>query len=410
VIITSAYATIKDKLLKFGAAGVLIVLLYGQWLPTIIHLSNSIKSFWIQPPTSDFLVSYFSDYFGNSHLLVMACSTIILGLLIHVFFVQKDISAKAITEEQTHSFALVFLFISILVTCFVPYIRSLLVVPMIISRYTIVILPSILILIALGLHLISSNLLRTFFIGVIVFLSFLNLFVEKKYYKSISKEQFKEQTAYVIANNIFDYPVYSDKSWYFNYYFNKQNKNVNNVIDIETLVKSHNDSTKTNGFWVLDAHGGNPFKDKATQDLIASQYSCIKENYLWGTWAKFYIKNNNMPLNLSQCTGGVSIGNHATALWVNSSLTTKPFYLHKGKHKVEVYCTGSKAANVFAHVNVLWNNHKIGDFYTNEQLKDYYIDFNCNKNEEGILSISFDNDLFLNGEDRSFFIKFLDIK
>ena len=156
----------------------LVLLIYLPWLPYLLKINN-VTSTWIPVPSPTFFIDYFQDYFGHYNPI-----TAILLMLLLLYVFQVIIHRKAFRNFKTDPliFSFIWIAITLLIYYLVPYLRSVLVLPSLVERYTIVALPSIIIAVAFGLSLVRSGALRY---GVLVFfvvLSLYELINLKKYY------------------------------------------------------------------------------------------------------------------------------------------------------------------------------------------------------------------------------------
>ena len=140
--------TLSDGILMLGLLPLIPLLMY----------TKAIKVFWIEPVKDSFFTDFFLEYFGESHLLAPLLGLLLLIYLFRVLIKRYD-STKQLTEQPlTMSFVVMLLWVFI--TCFIPYLRSVLVVPMMISRYTIIVLPAYVVVIAMGMELVNNTVAR----------------------------------------------------------------------------------------------------------------------------------------------------------------------------------------------------------------------------------------------------------
>ncbi|HKK16786.1 MAG TPA: hypothetical protein VJ981_08760, partial [Gammaproteobacteria bacterium] len=161
-------------------------------LPAIPYLAKNAmrKTTWIPVPGPDFLVDYFINYFANSEFALFFFILCVAGLF--ASFKTTHIRQKNI---------LVLALLSILFVYILPYIRSLLDTPMLTAKYTVGMLPVIILLACAGLEIFSYRKTRVFLVLFITLFSPYLLFVGNDYYQTINKEQYREALEYIADNS-----------------------------------------------------------------------------------------------------------------------------------------------------------------------------------------------------------------
>lgn len=204
----------KTRLLLDGAfLAVLIAISFVPWMPILIH-DSGITSFWIEKPKPWFPAVYYYIYWNKD---------IFLGLILAfmaALYLKKylsDIRAGLATNLEVFTGMLLVSWMVLSYT--VPYIRSLLSTPVLIPRYTIIALPAMFVVIALGVETISNKKI----VGVVLCITLLsvclNLFVIQGHYTRIDKCQWRESAQAVIDHYTPGTIVYSNQEWWYNYYF-----------------------------------------------------------------------------------------------------------------------------------------------------------------------------------------------
>ena len=173
----------------------------GSMIPVIPYMvKNALKeTVWIKTPDLDFQVEYFIRYFGGEVIAVVYAFLFIVGL---VFLIRQKAWNRRLL---VHLLLFFLLFVYLL-----PYIRSVLSTPMLVSRYTIGALPVLILIIAAGISVIKHNTLRRLTLAVVIILSIKVLFIDKDYYGGIHKQQYREAIEDV-KDNYKDIPVYACK-------------------------------------------------------------------------------------------------------------------------------------------------------------------------------------------------------
>jgi uncharacterized membrane protein len=195
-------------------SGLVIALAFIPWLPVVLA-DNQTTSFWISEPKIYFLAVYLYVYMGKDYYAIIM--TLILGVLflMYVFSLYKQRVAQDIYTKAIMAILLLWAFLSF----FIPYLYSLMAIPMLQERYTIIALPALMIMFSIGWSLIKNQKVRTFVAISIVISTCINFIFFDKYYTKVTKMQFREISTEVVRQNTINADIYSDAAWYFNYYF-----------------------------------------------------------------------------------------------------------------------------------------------------------------------------------------------
>lgn len=220
VLVVTLWLLEKDKaykkrmLITFLISNVVVLALYIPWMPYLLKMGE-IKSFWIQLPWEDFYYNFFNEYFGYAAFLN---PFLYICIIIYMVSVAKEEIKSFELRTNPLVFSFLFVFITITVSYLIPYIRSVVEVPMLIARYTVIVVPSIFIMVAFGLELMKNNIIRTSILAIFIFLSLLDIFTVRKYYTTVRKEQFREVGKYVSYYNN-NYPIINAfTGWHMQYY------------------------------------------------------------------------------------------------------------------------------------------------------------------------------------------------
>lgn len=276
-------------------SAVITIILY---IPTY-HLfmkTSEMKSIWIQMPSSDAFTQIFKDFFGQSEMVLFLIIPVLLFLLLKLFNQEESKLVNLNPNDGNLLFSFLILLIWIFTTLFLPLVRTYISLPMLINRYFINVLPAILLLIAMGVYCIKSRLLQYFILSIIFIFSLNDIVIVKKYYKNVSKSQFREVSQFIIENNSQNDPVVSSLGWYFPFFLN--NEKVKNVIIEKSLNDYINemaqDSTKRKPFWYVDAHN-RPYNVSETAKRYLDNNFIIDNNVdLFDAWAKHYMRNTGI--------------------------------------------------------------------------------------------------------------------
>jgi hypothetical protein len=191
---------------------------------------------------------------------------------------------------------LVVLFLWLGICYLVPFLRSQISTPMLLARYTIVYLAVLMLLPAMGLNLLESRRNLYIFLIALFISSGINTFLVKKHYSRIYKEQWRETSMRVAADNrTTQFPVYSFWDKYYTYYFRKYapSLTVRNpagkdfVKELESVA----------GVWVLSGHNNmDIFGRQASLSLsqiqyLRNQFTEVKHYSFHSCTATLYARN-----------------------------------------------------------------------------------------------------------------------
>jgi len=293
----------KQDRLKFFISlllsGVVTLVLYLPSLGLFIKSMN-ITEFWIPAPTLDVYTLIIKEFFGNSELLFP-----IVGLVFLSYFIklgkEKDfsISYRSIIENKT-IFNFIVLITWIIIVLLIPLIRSYLSVPMLISRYFIVILPALILILAIGISQFQNKVFRTLILSLFFVFSMTDILVIKNYYHTIIKAQFRESTHFISQNNLNNTPVVSSLGWYMPFFL--QNEDVHyTIIDssLEDYIQEmQKDSIRIKPFWYIDGFGRDYKLTESSQNFMNTHFY-IENNYDgFQAWTKHFILLKDVPQTL----------------------------------------------------------------------------------------------------------------
>jgi uncharacterized membrane protein len=230
----------------------------------ILRLTDQSRT-WMETPQPWFMVEYMKGYV-LSPFLHKIFLFMIMVVLLTLFFRKNSNRIKTATY-----ILLIWIFAGYLV----PYIRSIVSVPLLSPKNTIIILPALITLVSLGIYKLKFKWVKLGFIFSIIFFSLYHLF-RMEYYSTVTKDQFRE-VLYEINKFHKKLPVYDiimHQYTFDSYYFATQAKILKLDFDIRTSQElvSNLEEGKANCFWVLQAHKdylreGNILKKKSLRRL-----------------------------------------------------------------------------------------------------------------------------------------------
>lgn len=278
-------------------SGIICIILY---IPALLIFFENTKrsSIWIPMPERDAFTQIFKEFFGFSEVLLY-----LIALLLTLFFIKlfnrEDNQENAINPiKEKQVFAFLILFVWILITILIPFILSYINLPMIISRYFINILPAIVLLISFSLYYVKNRQIQALIICFFVIFSLTDLIVVRKYYKAITKTQFRETSQFIIDKQIKNDPVVTSLGMYYTYFL--QNDNVKyEIIDksLDDYVTGlSGDRSKLNSFWYADAHLRTYNPSEATKQFLEENFVIDQNIDLFDAYAKhFILKSDYTP-------------------------------------------------------------------------------------------------------------------
>lgn len=375
-----------------------VALCFAPWVPFILEMIK-IKSFWIGEINSGFAIDYFKEFFGNNQLLYPFLIIFLLLYFITISVEKKD------KKNNQKVFGFVVISIWITVTLLIPYLRSVITIPMLQPRYTIVILPAFILMMAMGIESIKHKIVRYTVVSIFLLISTVDLLGVKKYYTKVSKTQFREITAFIAANNSNNLPVINFiTSWQFQYYPKRMGLK-NTIIDGANTAVTDTifNSQKPTGFWLVGAHGAAK-PEETKKKKLESKYVMIKDSSFYDGWAQLYTPAGAMGIELPfESTLYYNLNNEKTvALW-NGKVSSSPVQLKKGKYILNVLSKGSIAKNEAPRIQIYANKTAIFSFDAgaNFELKSFEFEVTA---ETVVFDFELLNDYSDAKEDRNVFI------
>jgi 4-amino-4-deoxy-L-arabinose transferase-like glycosyltransferase len=219
---------------------IVLAVMIAPLLPFIIR-NAEIPAFWIEHPSPDFLIKYFKEYFGSPLTSIAAALFFLYGII----RISQTSSKKQIARLLMLWIAFVYIF---------PYIRSLMSVPMLTTRNTIIALPALFILIAIGLAEIEDKVTQAILLFSFTTISILFIFHDPPYYRTITKPQIREAAEALIAANKNPGVVYApaDAVRNFNIYFSLFHAPFRAQSTDKLFEKYNDEGSPPTKFWIID--------------------------------------------------------------------------------------------------------------------------------------------------------------
>ena len=391
-------------------SGGVILLMFTPSIPVLLKVSK-LSSFWIQPASPRFFSETINGFFGNSEFLLFIVFMLTTAFFLRAFFQNEQQKSNAAYEL---SFKV--LIVWLLVVFMIPYIRSYINVPMLISRYFISALPAVLILIAIAMCFLKVKQLFVLTISIFVFSSAVDLFIVKDYYGRVNKTQYREITSAIKTLNHQNHVVVSPWAWHIGYYLDRPQDALTQKTLDEYVLEMINGGSKPISFWFLDAHFS-PYKASAsTQRFLGENFYMVDKIEYFDIWARHYLyKNNNKikPLALDGFSPNYNAGGQVLKLISNTTIS-RPIQLEKGTYRIAIEAKSipnPPINNENAHVEITINEKRIGGFYANsEEFSLKLFDVNVEEDTQTAISLTFGNDFFDDYSDRDILIKSISLE
>lgn len=386
------------------------------WLPSIkiFFVVVKIKSFWIQLPTPEVYLGLFKEFFGNAENVIFIVFILTIFYFIKVFNEKKNEEKTNINNKTLFSF--IILSSWIVITLLIPYLRTFLDVPMIISRYFISVLPAMILIIAISISEIKNKIVQQIILLTFIIVSLTDIIIVKDYYNKVNKTQYREITENIIKKNKSKNVIVSPWGWHLNYFFNNglvNNSKITNEIIQQTFQEFvddlRKDPTKKREFWFMDAHQHPYILTPDAEAYLNSNFNQVESLEYFDTWARCYSPKagieNTFILSINDYEPIKTENNIDLLLFSNATTKSKQVELNKGSYRLAIKAKSVPSIPLNgenAHLTISINGKKIGSYFLSEKQEEInYFQFDIDKKNYYQIEITFDNDLVLNNEDRN---------
>lgn len=358
----------RSTLLKwFGLSYLLIVL---GFLPLLGGLKNdsAISEFWIAKPTEDFYATFFYDFFGGSGLLKPMLLLLLISYLVSV------VRTKGKDENfEGPSFNFVLVAIALVTIFLIPFLYSILKVPVTINRFLISAFPILVLMVAMGLEALENKLVRVTVFLIFVIITFIHIVFVQEFNQLPVKTQFREMTEYVKQNSDQPYPINNQKTAANNsYYIRKFGitglvSGIDNKKFIDSLLLEEQDQA----FWLIGAHQ-DPKPVSEVIRRLETRYVLAKSKDFLDAWAQLYKPVNDgkkvfIKLDFTDfdksAVGNVN-GDSVLTLWGNDPKLSRPVTLPPGKYRVKLNSSGTPYKNIYPQISIYKNEMLLGTYFT----------------------------------------------
>jgi mannosyltransferase len=278
-IVFLAFAILEKRPFSFWLKGLFVafttVILFSPWLP-VIFSDIQLTSFWIPEIDLNFFAETFTRYFQGWWPLSFKWVLTVLLLMLMAFFIYQIFSVDRSRDEKVSSLIVVSWLI---LTLLIPYIYSMVRIPLLLDRYTMITLPAVILTIAIGWSWLKPTAVK-----IIIMLTFIICVtrVMNRYYKRPMKPQYREIMQEVINHNKNHLPVFSLHAWHFNYYARKYG--APNVQPLTPRIAENVDSVS--GFYIIFPE----FLTDAAKQQLSKAFDEKKQFNLFHADAMYYEK------------------------------------------------------------------------------------------------------------------------
>lgn len=402
---------------RFLLSAAIVTIGFSPWIQFLSSVT-AVKTTWIPMPSSRFAIEYFNEYFGNSALLVPIFAACILYYVIYTLL--SPLRGKKLKENPIW-LGLIICGIWVSVTYLLPYLRSLTAVPMLYGRYTIVVLPALIICIAYGIVQIKYYIISIAILGFVLVESFIDLTSKKDYYTRITKTQFREMITNV-AQNYQDNALIVDEMSTQQWYYFKTLHIQPNIIEIpkvefaDAVLLRESKYYHIKQFWIIGGHQEKQL-DSNTRTQLEQYYTRLCNAQYVDAWAEYYVLKTDTGLGISYIdyhdidkNTGTAIG--TDAVLQSGSMQFMPRKLPAGKYQFIVSASGTIANELYPDISISLNGKKLGDLQTTKDttIATFYWETSSDTSASFCITLMNDAKDAANNADRDAYIHFIRIK
>lgn len=281
---------------------------------------------------------------------------------------------------------------------------------MLTSRYLIVVLPAIVLLLAVSISKIKTSVIRNSILLLFLLASLTDLIVVKKNYTEIRKSQYREITAKIKEKNKKNDKIVSAWGWHMSYFFNTDPRKETVILKpFEEYVAEIKATKKLEPFWYLDGHFRPYTLSPEAEAYLNNNFILLDNLEYFDTWARHYVPKpgaeNTISLRIREFEPIKTDNDINILLFSNSTTKSKPVELEKGNYRLaiksrsipEVPLNGENA-----HLTLSVNGKKIGAYFLTEKEEAMnYFEFSIPTKGNYQIELTFDNDLVLDNNDRN---------
>ncbi len=272
---------------------------------------------WNPKPKPDFIISLFKQFFASEPYQVAIFTGLLLALLFYFMSLHKKESTVAdggISPVDSLSLklnlTLPVLFSWVFFTLFIPYFRSLAMVPMYVSKYGIGVLPAVIVMIAISIALFKNNTFKAILISSILLFALTNLFRHQQFYTKTWKTNWRECAVYVLETNDEAFPdkemyILTKQPTFYQFYFHSlqpKRKKIESLPlklpKLKSILKNMLKKNKDIGVWLLPGFKFKPAKDERMMAFLNRHFNRAETRKVSMGRATLYVpKKGQEPRN-----------------------------------------------------------------------------------------------------------------
>lgn len=267
------FPTNKKFITSAIISALIIISAFSPWLP-IIFSDFQTPEFWIKNEPFYFPIVYFYVYFKD----IFACSVFAISIILYFIKIFKNLKEKQGIDNTT--------FILIgwgIFSYLIPLIYSIVRIPMLQVRYTIIALPCLIIIISLGFFILKEKLRTILLIITCCTIIFSLIFIEN-YYTKIRKEDWRGVISSVVKQAGPQDVIISDYAYYCNYYFKALGAEFRAIVPGEMNLSSF-----PVRIWWIDGFHVHVENTHTENTLIERGYIIQKTDSLFNVKASLYL-------------------------------------------------------------------------------------------------------------------------
>jgi uncharacterized membrane protein len=276
---------VKKKLFDLKAlkrhfvTGLMISALYAPMIYFVLKMMRRTDHWIKEPPEPFFFLKLISAFFGGDAYLVFLFSGLTLFLILTCLLRYRKNSASDY-EFARLIFACPILVSWMFLSVLFPYLRSLMVVPMLSFKHGIYILAAVLVLIASAVSLIRPPVLRGVIVVAALILSITSICFRHDYYTRKTKQQWREAAIRIMesvpVNPDNSIAIFADEIRYSRCYFDLLKRKVDvlapTFLNLKNVLKNQTGPSLT--LMLMDWEE-QPIGDKRFTDLISGYFTIV---------------------------------------------------------------------------------------------------------------------------------------
>jgi mannosyltransferase len=237
-LLLACYGSSRKFIYRAVASAIAVAVSIIPWMP-VFFSDIQIQEFWIQMEPFYFPIRYFYVYFKDA----VSCVAFGSILLYYGFRISKQFSSNRSISKID------FILIGcVAISMLIPLVYSLVRTPMLQVRYTLIILPGLILMISLGIQYLSTR-YQWIVVVVTCCTSFVSLLLFEQFYTRIRKEDWRGIITHIVDEGHTGDMVISSQPAYCNYYFKIKGSETRALSAAELSLATNSPA----GIWWADA-------------------------------------------------------------------------------------------------------------------------------------------------------------